>query len=79
MLAAFDSILVGDSCKGDTAAGKKLGARDFASPEVQKETDEQLVAITAKGKNKTPGYEKSLKESQIKELIAYICDLAKKR
>lgn len=65
--------------KGDTAAGKKLGARDFASAEVQKETDAQLIEITAKGKNKMPGYEKSLYDSQIKDLVAYIRGLAKKK
>jgi cytochrome c6 len=64
--------------KGDTPAGKKLGARDFASPEVEKETDAELIEITAKGKNKMPGYEKSLKESEIKDLVAYIRELAKK-
>jgi cytochrome c6 len=64
--------------KGDTPAGKRLGARDFASPEVQKETDEELAEITAKGKNKMPAYEKTLKESQIKDLVAYIRELAKK-
>lgn len=65
--------------KGDTAVGKKFGVRDFASPEVQKETDKELIEITSKGKNKMPGYEKTLKESQIKELVGYIRELAKKR
>ena len=57
---------------GDTPMGKKLGARDFASPEVQKQTDAQLIEITAKGKNKMPGYEKKLTDDQIKQLVAYI-------
>lgn len=65
--------------KGDTAAGRKLGARDFGSPEVQRETDQELLEITAKGKNKMPGYEKSLKESQMKDLVAYIRELGKKK
>ena len=69
----------GDDGKGDTATGKKLGARDFASPEVQNETDAQLIEITAKGKNKMPGYEKSLKDSQIKDFVAYIRELARKK
>ncbi|MGC2673372.1 MAG: cytochrome c [Candidatus Acidiferrum sp.] len=64
---------------GNTAVGKKLGARDFASPEVSKETDEQLVEITAKGKNKMPGYEKSLKDAEIKGLVAFIRELGKKK
>jgi mono/diheme cytochrome c family protein len=57
---------------GDTAMGKKLGARAFASPEVQKQTDAQLIEITAKGKNKMPAYEKKLTDDQIKQLVAYI-------
>ena len=63
--------------KGDTAAGKKTGARDFASAEVQKESDADLEQITKKGKNKMPGYEGKLKESEIKDLVAYVRKLAK--
>ncbi len=64
--------------KGDTPAGKALKARDFASPEVQKETDAELVSITQKGKNKMPAYGTSLKDAQIKDLVAYIRSLTKK-
>jgi len=62
---------------GDTPAGKALKARDLRSPDVQKQTDEQLIEITAKGKNKMPAYEKSLKGDQIKGLVAFIRTLAK--
>ena len=65
--------------KGDTPAGKKMGARDFASPEVQGQTDEQLAEITTKGKNKMPGYGKSLKDADIKDLVAYLRELGKKK
>jgi mono/diheme cytochrome c family protein len=68
----------GASGKGDTPAGKSLGIRDLASPEVQKETDQELIDITTKGKNKMPAYGNSLKDAQIKDLVAYIRDLAKK-
>ena len=64
--------------KGDTAMGKKLGVRDFASPEVQKMSDDELTAVIADGKNKMPSYKKSLKAEQIKELVGYIRSLAKK-
>ena len=64
--------------KASTPAGKALGARDFASPEVQKQTDEQLIEIVTKGKNKMPAYGSGLKEPQIKDLVAYIRGLAKK-
>ena len=55
-----------------------MGARDFASPEVAKQTDEQLIEVITKGRNKMPPYGTSLKEPQIKELVSYIRDLAKK-
>jgi len=64
--------------KGDTVVGKKTGARDFASAEVQKETDQELIDITAKGKNKMPAYASSLSDAQIKGLVAYIHALEKK-
>lgn len=64
--------------KGNTAVAKPLGVRDFSSPPVQKETDADLIAITQNGKNKMPGYAKSLKADQIKDLVAYIRDLSKK-
>lgn len=64
--------------KGDTPAGKKTGARDFSSPEVQKMSDAELSEAIAKGKNKMPAYEKSLKSGQLKDLVAYIRTLARK-
>lgn len=64
--------------KGETPAGKKLGARDFHSPDVQKEPDGDLIQIVTKGKNKMPGYEKSLKAREIKDLVAYVRELGKK-
>ncbi len=68
----------GPDGKGSTPAGKSMGVRDFASPDVAKETDAQLTEIIAKGRNKMPGYANSLKDAQIKDLVAYIRDLAKK-
>jgi mono/diheme cytochrome c family protein len=62
----------GPDGKGDTAAGKKLGARDFNSPEVAKMSDAELFDITKKGKEKMPAYDKKLTDDQIKDLIKYI-------
>ncbi len=64
---------------GSTPMGKKLNLRDLRSPEVQKQTDAQLTEMTAKGKNKMPAYEKKLTADQIKELVAYIRELGKKK
>lgn len=58
--------------KGETAAGKKLGAKDFHSPEVVKMSDAELLAITKNGKEKMPSYDKKLTDDQIKQLIKYI-------
>ncbi len=62
----------GPDGKGDTAAGKKLGAKDFHSLEVAKMSDVELFDITKKGKDKMPGYDKKLTDDQIKDLIKYI-------
>jgi cytochrome c6 len=58
--------------------GKKLGARDFHSSQVQSESDAELAQIIAKGKNKMPAYEKSLKPDEIKGLVAYTREMEKK-
>ncbi|HKW74522.1 MAG TPA: cytochrome c [Terriglobales bacterium] len=62
----------GQDGKGETAAGKKLGAKDFQSPEVTKMSDAALFDITKKGKDKMPAYDKKLRDDQIKGLIKYI-------
>jgi mono/diheme cytochrome c family protein len=64
---------------GNTPAGKKLKTRDFRLPEVQKQSDAQLIEITTKGKDKMPAFEKKLTGEQIKQLIAYIRELIKKK
>jgi cytochrome c6 len=58
--------------------GKKLGTHDFHSSQVQSESETDLAQIIAKGKNKMPGYEKSLKPDEIKGLASYVRELAKK-
>jgi cytochrome c6 len=63
--------------KGDTPAGKSMGAHDFTSPDVEKESDADLIAITTKGKNKMPAYGGKLSEADIKDVISYVRQLAK--
>ena len=60
---------------GGTAAGKKLKVKDFHSPEVAKQSQEELVEITKKGKGKMPAYDKKLTDDQIKDLVKYIHSL----
>ncbi|HZR66516.1 MAG TPA: cytochrome c [Terriglobales bacterium] len=58
--------------KGQTPVGQKLGAHDFASAEVQKQSDADLAQIIQKGKNKMPAYDGKLKPEEIKDLVGYI-------
>ena len=69
----------GPDGKGDTGAGKALGAHDFSSETVQKMPDMELADIISKGKNKMPAYGKTMKESEIKDLVAYVRELGKKK
>jgi mono/diheme cytochrome c family protein len=63
---------------GNTPGGKALKVRDFHDPEVQKETDAELTDIITNGKNKMPKYSDKLKDTEIKELVAYVRQLGKK-
>ena len=61
-----------------SAAGVQMGAPDFTSADVQKQTDAQLTETITKGKGKMPAYDGKLKDTEIKDLVAYIRGLAKK-
>jgi len=69
------------SCHGadgrGSPTGEKLGAHDLQSGDVQKISDKELSDIIANGKNKMPGYGKSLKAEDIQGLVAYIRTLKK--
>ena len=60
-----------------SATGKKMGAHDFTTPDVQGMSDVELSTVIANGKNKMPAYGKSLKADDIKGLVAYIRTLKK--
>jgi cytochrome c6 len=64
-------------CHGADGKGGKMGTRDFASADVKAESDAQLVDIVTKGKDKMPSYSGKLKDTEIKDLVAYIRTLAK--
>ena len=63
--------------KGDTPAGKSTKVRSFADAEVVKASDDDLAGIIEKGKGKMPGYGKSMKPDDIKNMVAYIRSLTK--
>jgi cytochrome c553 len=63
---------------GNSSSGKALGAKDLASSEVQKKTDEELTEVIAKGKGKMPAFSAKLKPEDITQLVAYIRAIPKK-
>ena len=56
--------------------GKKMGAHDFTTADVQKMSDAELTDTITNGKNKMPKYG-SLKPEDIKGLVAFIRTLKK--
>ena len=63
----------GKDGKGQTAQGMRLGAHDFRAPEVVKVSDDVLVDVVRKGKNRTmPAYAQKLTDDQIRGLIKYV-------
>src|ERR1700692_4513383 len=59
-----------------SSMGKKMGAHDFTSAEVQKMSDAELTDTITNGKNKMPKYA-SLAPEDVKGLVAYIRSLKK--
>ena len=60
-----------------SATGKKMGAHDFTTADVQGMSDAELSTIITNGKNKMPAYGKSLKSEDVQGLVAYIRTLKK--
>ena len=63
---------------GNTAVGKSMKIRDFHSPDVQKQTDVQLTETISAGKGAMTPYKGKLTDDQIKQLVGYIRQFAKK-
>lgn len=58
-------------------ANAAMNLRDLRSPEVQKQSDADLTAVTTKGKGKMPGYAGKLSEEEIKAITDFIRTLKK--
>lgn len=58
-----------------SAAGEKMGAKDFHAPDVAKMSDADLIKITKDGKGKMPAYAGKLTDEQITELIKHVRSL----
>jgi cytochrome c6 len=63
--------------KGGTPTGKAMKVRDFASEDVQKQSDADLGDAISKGKGKMPAY-KTLTAEQVRDLVGYVRSFGKK-
>jgi len=63
---------------GKTPMGATLKLRDLTSPEVQKQSDTELLTVITKGRNKMQEYGSKLSKDQIADLQKYIRTLARK-
>jgi cytochrome c6 len=77
MYKAKCAMCHGPDGKGETATGKAMKVKDFASEEVQKMSDADLSAAISTGKGKMPPY-KTLTPDQVKDLVAYVRSFKKK-
>lgn len=68
----------GPDGKGETPTGKAMKVKDFTSEDVQKMSDADLTATITSGKGKMPAY-KTLTPEQVKDLVAYVRSLGKKK
>ena len=68
----------GPDGKGETATGKMMKVKDFASEDVQKMSDADLTAAISAGKGKMPAF-KTLSADQVKDLVAFIRAFGKKK
>jgi mono/diheme cytochrome c family protein len=68
----------GADASGNTPVGKRMKIRDLRSPEVQKQSDEDLKKIITTGKGSMPGFGKSLDQAKIQDLVDYIRSIGQK-
>jgi cytochrome c6 len=73
------AVCHGADGSGNTTMGKQMKIADLRSPEVQKQTDAQLIEATTNGKGKMPAYKGKLTDEQIKQVVAHIRELGKKK
>jgi len=72
------AVCHGADGSGNTSVGKSMKIGDFHSADVQNQTDAQLTDMITTGKGAMPAYKGKLTDDQIKQLVGYIRELAKK-
>lgn len=73
------SVCHDEDGSGDTPIGMSLEIPDLRSDEVQKLSDEELIAIVTNGKDPMPSFKGKLTADEIKGVVAYVRTFAKKK
>jgi mono/diheme cytochrome c family protein len=68
----------GSDGKSQTDIGKQVHAADLTSASVQKLPDSSLSRVIENGKEKMPHFSEALSSAEIKSVVAYVRQLAKK-
>lgn len=55
-----------------TGMGKSMGLKPLSSPEVQKTSDADLIALVTNGKGKMPAYKGKLSDEEISAVVKYV-------
>ena len=63
--------------KANTTIGKNLKMRDLTSPDVQKQTDAEMIRVVSNGQGRMPAYELILGDERIKAVVGYVRELGK--
>jgi cytochrome c6 len=72
------AVCHGSDGSGSTPMGQKMKVHDLRSPEVQKQTDEELTTIITNGKPPMPAYGKTLSSADIRDLVIFLRSIAAK-
>jgi cytochrome c6 len=69
----------GPDGRAQTEAGKKIGAADLTSDPVQSQSDSNLSNVVRDGKAKMPAFKGKLSSNEIRAVVGYLRELAKKQ
>lgn len=64
---------------GNTPMGKRLSLRDLRCEEIQGRPDSELMGAIENGKGKMPAQKGRLAKEEIRQLVGYVRELAKKQ
>ncbi len=71
------AVCHGNDGKGNTPQGRKLGAANLTTSDIQSMSDSGIAGIVRNGRGVMPPFSKSLTPGQIKEVVQFVKTLGK--